>query len=953
MPKASKRKAYYKVSCLCPSCGNTFSKQVGLSLHLYHNPKTCGRLNTSSALKSVKNLTVMLPSLSQSRNCVENNVNENDDDDDDDDNAIDVNDSHDGDDDNNNFEIFDSSNGTNEIIHLSPATLKNLQGEVGSSVTHLAEQRVHTELIKILDDVGAPDYLFQKIINWASHAQSLNYNFCPRHVSRIAAINDLKIHFNMHSLSPTINSVQLEAAVEEVPIVSFPFQAQLTSLLTNSELMAPSNLVLNSPLEYEDGSVDYAPWFLPYDNSEDDNVLDEVLSGQWYKETVSQLSANETNKNLFVCPLIVYVDKTFIDPMRSRFNLEPVNFTLGIFNRKSRQKFEFWRTLGYIPDHPSITTNKKLSRGYKARDYHVMLKEVLGSLIEIHRDPYLLDDFHLRIGNKVKLVNLRVPVAFVIADTQGADKLCGRYVSYNDLIQRLHRSCKCSPADACDTKHCCEWVTMDEMMGVIERGDKQELINYSQYLLPDHAFAEVDFGSNRFGIYGATPTDSLHVVKLGIIPYVLEVCFQNELTPSTRHLLNVAVKNTLPYLKQNGNKKFPRLSFPNGITSLTNLTAEEHVGILFTTFVLTFTSQGKQAFLACEGMYEDRVKLFLKLFEKLLILEAWMSNTNGFWSLGNRSAYRRTAKSISQIVDFITENFDRKSSQGWNLSKMHELLHITKLIELFGSPANFESGGCERLHKDIAKKPGRRTQKRHESFTLQAASRLADTHVIEYAHRALVSCRNVEEEARRGSGIVVQCQASLFDILLEEHDDVLHVSVSGHGSFSSSVDLLGDLYPDLVEFIVLSANERCDTLPKIIHCSTEMRDKENGDNYRAHPNYRSVGFWHDWAWVSWVDDTAEDGYCCYPAKILCFLPFGLEDDTPLVVIHSCGYECESLSLIVREWFLVSTNGPKEPKIPYSIVPLSSLCGHCLVVPDLSNPFRVFEIEDPGNWYTFF
>ncbi|MDE2588561.1 MAG: hypothetical protein KGL95_02690, partial [Patescibacteria group bacterium] len=107
---------------------------MGLSLHLYHNPKTCGRLNTSSALKSVKNLTVTLPSLSQSRNCVENNVNENDDFEYAYDKGEHNVESQDGDDDSNIFEIFDSSPSRNEIIHLSPGTLKDLQGELGSSV---------------------------------------------------------------------------------------------------------------------------------------------------------------------------------------------------------------------------------------------------------------------------------------------------------------------------------------------------------------------------------------------------------------------------------------------------------------------------------------------------------------------------------------------------------------------------------------------------------------------------------------------------------------------------------------------------------------------------------------------------------------------------------------------------------------------------------------------------
>jgi hypothetical protein len=85
----------------------------------------------------------------------------------------------------------DSRTSSNEIMQLTPSALDNIPGEI-EVVSHTVEQRVHTELLQLLDSVEAPDYMFQKIIEWASRAKSERYNFCPRHSSQSSVIDDLK-----------------------------------------------------------------------------------------------------------------------------------------------------------------------------------------------------------------------------------------------------------------------------------------------------------------------------------------------------------------------------------------------------------------------------------------------------------------------------------------------------------------------------------------------------------------------------------------------------------------------------------------------------------------------------------------------------------------------------------------------------------------------------------------
>ena len=337
----------------------------------------------------------------------------------------------------------------------------------------------------------------------------------------------------------------------------------------------------------------------------------------------------------------------------------------------------------------------KLQPGCKARNYHQMLEYLLQELIAMHSDPSILDNFPLRIGNQVKLVNLRIPVAFIISDTQGADKLCGRYISYIDTVKRLHHTCTCPPMHATNTEESCTWVRMDEMMDVINRAQKEELNSYSQNFIPSHAFRNIDFGANPHGIYGATPNDILHGLKLGIIPYLLEIFYEDELNASAKFKFNLALRELLPHLKQSGNNQFPRLYFPNGISQLANTTAEERVGILFATYILCVTSNGHAALNDNEVMSIARINQFVNVFEKLLLFLAWTSRKDGYWSLSDGREYRRATKAIGSLVKLICNNFPRPHGQGWNVSKMHELLHITRFIDLFGCNLTLSAGLTE------------------------------------------------------------------------------------------------------------------------------------------------------------------------------------------------------------------------------------------------------------------
>ena len=934
----------------CPGCPKYFKTHRGMSLHQNHNPLTCGKYAYINKKVSDSKCSVpMLP-------CTDDQTQ-----------------SHD------NYEIvgqppsfpFDSTSHSTEIsetsitlysadqnfLQLTPEpSYAGLPKEIVLS-SSMVDQFVHVKLLNLLDNAEAPDYMFKSIIEWASQAKMLNYNFCPRLTTRSAVLKDLQKHFNMQKHCPIVKSVQLESINESVPIVSFDFKTQLFSLLHDTSLMTVENLVVNQQY-LSAGDHEYPPWFPPYRPV--DNQLDEVLSGMWYQKTVQK--AQFADPKVFVCPLILYVDKTFIDPMRSRFNLEPFNFTLAIFKRKCRSHFSFWRTLGYVPGSPRSDVHNTAD-GYKPRNYHAMIDSLLSGMIEIHNNPSILDHFPLRIDNVVYKVNLRIPVAFIISDTQGADKLCGQYLTYREDIRRLHRVCDCPPALAYNTSQKCKWVTMAEMMTVIENRDQQELKDLSQHYIPEHAFKQVDFGENPHGIYGATPNDILHGLKLGIIHYIMEIFAKDDLNPAACHHLDMALKETLPHLKQGGNQHFPRLYFPNGITTLTNMTAEESLGILFLTYLLCLTKQGKNAIKhSAVKMTDQRIEQFLSVFNQLLVFHSWMSDRSEYWTVGDEWAEKNALKSIVKMMDFITKTFSCKSPQGWHISKMHELLHVPKFISLFGAPSNFDSGPCERMHKEIAKQPGRKSQKRHATFTFQAAKHLAEKHVLSLASKELtdkpVKAASAPNATKMGSQFILTC--SLQKGSKPATTPLYNVSVKGLGLLKDDFLLDKKLYPNMVHFIV-SYFISNDLLLDTIRCCTEIVD-DSDIRYRAHHSYRSGSFWYDWAWVSYTNDS-EEGYSNVPAKLLTFLPDGYNKTKPSnedpdckephVVCHPCTWESSKVSSIAKKWNLVKSSAKQNNGIPYDIVPLSAVMGHCLVIPDLVLPDVIYVISEKCEWHEHF
>ena len=74
-------------------------------------------------------------------------------------------------------------------------------------------------------------------------------------------------------------------------------------------------------------------------------------------------------------PIIFFTDKTHTDN-HSRLCLEPVEFTLAIFNRETRNSPKAWRTIGYVND---ICYKGKVETRIKMDNYNRIMDVILDS----------------------------------------------------------------------------------------------------------------------------------------------------------------------------------------------------------------------------------------------------------------------------------------------------------------------------------------------------------------------------------------------------------------------------------------------------------------------------------------------------------------------------------------------------------------------------------------------
>ncbi len=828
-----------------------------------------------------------------------------------------------------------------------------------------------TKLLKLLSDANAPHYLYKNVIEWGRAAVHDEYNFHPTRTSRTAQVKYLEKWLQFQKCRPQQIPTNLPGPGDQVvQTTCFNFTNQLYSLVSDRALFGNLDKL---DVNVDDPFGKYVP---------SSGLLSTVNSGQWYNSAY-QHEVKDPSKD-FMMPIIFACDETHLRKGGKAASW-PLLFTTSILNQQTRNLPIAWRTLGYINDLTLIQSSaedKDLSKELKAERLHAIFKTILATLIEA-QEFGALDDIPLLFGDETKIVNLKVPVIFIIGDMQGGDKICCTTCHYSNKLHRLCRKCNVRGDESGDPLIKCKKINMVRMMQLVKDNKQDILDNYNQYNV-HNAWFDVSYGGCRFGIFSAAcPIEPLHSLENGIIPDCLSILFKDEMRPALKKELDKIVRNLtlLPrqrFLSSGAEPCMPRLLWKDGVTSLTDLSAKLKVGIMFTIVVVSLREEGVRFFTLVLGS-PQRLNEMRQVFQMLLSYWVWLKRDT-YWKRGDKNAKESARKAISVMLRELMRLWPRVRGQGWEKAKIHEQLHVPDDIERNGAPQGSHTGPTEHNHIRLVKRPAKGTQQRAEVFDRQLGQRVSDAYIVDMAYQRMAT--PYDQHPLASSSLVqiftgVSLQASKGWLTIESNPARPYF-----GGWKSATE--EHFSAEMVDFLVqhyasLPVAPHPLRLPGCTNVYICTEYKRAGAIFRGHADYRSMGPWYDWVMLRWArednqryagdadcqaaygDDEATALEHLYaPGKILGFVSeesANCDKETEsaskgemMAVVSTCDFSHSRDSVFSTKWqqsYVYHAGNRKAPNI--QLVDVNSIVRHCLMVPHDASHSSYHEIWCKELW----
>ena len=427
------------------------------------------------------------------------------------------------------FNDYDNNNAdanediaNNSVSESDQSLLNKYAAYIESGVGHVrpsAADKLDIELLHILSKANCPIYLFDVIKNWARSVQVANVNLTENSSkTRSQVIKELDKRFNLTGSKPKEIEVILPGSNETVRVVTHDFKEQLYSLLSDPAVMRDENLLFPTD---ETGQQQVLTQPIPLGSTaprkEGDVVYHDVTDGQAFR-TAYNVHCTVKGRDVLLC-VIIFMDKSHVDSTNGRLCFEPMMFTLSIFKMEVRTLPIFWRPLGFVVNQANLPT---LSSSLKSDDYHCMVRILLASLVEAQQGPGIA--WRLDYQGVFTEVVFKVPVLFVVGDTEGHDKMCGKFLSRTSQIPRLCRYCECPTVSTDDTSS--EWnFTLGPTIAHMVTTNQRDKLRAMAYHCVKNGFDGVVFCDQSRGINGSTPAEVLHVWQHGLFPRVLSGLF--------------------------------------------------------------------------------------------------------------------------------------------------------------------------------------------------------------------------------------------------------------------------------------------------------------------------------------------------------------------------------------------------------------------------------------------
>ena len=312
-----------------------------------------------------------------------------------------------------------------------------------------------------------------------------------------------------------------------------------------------------------------------------------------------------------------------------------------------------------------------MSKGESTRNYHSQLNAILADVIAAQQGhDNRLCNVILNVGDEKLFVSrIYCPVLFVIGDNKSNDTLTARYGSHTSSVHRHCRACTVMFEELDDPDVQCRCVAATKIQQLTHDADENVLQQISQHVV-DNAFDNICFGGDIQGIYGATLTDLMHVLQLGIMKYCLSTLF-GALTTQQQDDIDSLAMNIKACNQQSTRKQYPRASLAKGLTNLANLTAQEITGVVFMTCILLQSDVGWQVLHKAlnrksniEFGSKDEV---LECLEGLLCFQYWTMQAE-YWQISQRNTAKHTTQiAIHKLLIMIKTAIPQQQGNKWRI----------------------------------------------------------------------------------------------------------------------------------------------------------------------------------------------------------------------------------------------------------------------------------------------
>lgn len=193
------------------------------------------------------------------------------------------------------------------------------------------EELAGAELLETIHRKRAPLNTYEAICKWRKKYSKEPVHEKQDYIPRETLITKLLQRYNIKDCMPFKKKVKV-ASGDVIELVLHSFEAQLMSLLTDPRLVDDDYLFFNEdPLCPPPEDLDY---------------VKDINTGRAYTETWK--AKVRIGSNQMLLPIIWYIDGA-VTGQYDHLPLTALQFTLGIFNQKTRDKPWAWRSVGYVP----------------------------------------------------------------------------------------------------------------------------------------------------------------------------------------------------------------------------------------------------------------------------------------------------------------------------------------------------------------------------------------------------------------------------------------------------------------------------------------------------------------------------------------------------------------------------------------------------------------------------